>query len=175
MLLGGQEVRVRIEPVAVGLVVIAVVPYLALKLSWLTGAGIGVRDETVLTDLRSTRMVVANNLTILLGTDGRGAGPGPKAQLGLSSRGVPRTVSVRVPSDCGTGRGLRRPRRRLPPYAPWIYSISAPNGVTVRPAVAVSASRPRSARRFRFGYRSRHATQVHGRPSLMIDTALHRR
>jgi hypothetical protein len=60
MLLGGQEVRVRIEPVAVGLVVIAVVPYLALKLSWLTGAGIGVRDETVLTDLRSTRMVVAN-------------------------------------------------------------------------------------------------------------------
>jgi hypothetical protein len=64
--LGGRDARVRIEPVAVGLVVIAVVPYLALKLSWLTGAGIGVRDETVLTDLRSTRMVVGNNLTILL-------------------------------------------------------------------------------------------------------------
>jgi len=40
-------VRVRIEPVALGLVVTAVVPYIALKLSWSSGASIGVRDETV--------------------------------------------------------------------------------------------------------------------------------
>ena len=42
--------RVRIESVALGLVVAAVVPYIALKLSWLSGASIGVRDETVLAD-----------------------------------------------------------------------------------------------------------------------------
>jgi hypothetical protein len=59
-------VRVRIEPVALGLVVIAVVPYIALKLLWLTGASIGVRDETVLAELHSTRMIVGNNLTIVL-------------------------------------------------------------------------------------------------------------
>jgi hypothetical protein len=59
-------VRVRIEPVALGLVVIAVVPYIALKVSWLTGASIGVRDETVLAELHSTRMFVGNNLTIVL-------------------------------------------------------------------------------------------------------------
>ena len=58
--------RVRIEPVAFGLVVIAVVPYIALKLLWLTGASIGVRDETVLAELHSTRMIVGNNLTIVL-------------------------------------------------------------------------------------------------------------
>ncbi len=58
--------RVRVEAVAVGLVVVAVVPYLALKLLWLTGAGIGVRDEAALADLHSTRMVVGNNVTIML-------------------------------------------------------------------------------------------------------------
>ena len=58
--------RVRIEPVALGLVVIAVVPYIALKLLWLTGASIGVRDETALAELHSTRMIVGNNVTILL-------------------------------------------------------------------------------------------------------------
>lgn len=58
--------RGRIEPVALGLVVAAVVPYIALKVAWLSGAGIGVRDETVLADLHSTRMVVGNNVTIVL-------------------------------------------------------------------------------------------------------------
>jgi hypothetical protein len=59
-------VHVRIEPVAPGLVIAAVVPYIALKVSWLSGAGIGVRDEAVLAELHSTRMVVGNNLTIVL-------------------------------------------------------------------------------------------------------------
>jgi hypothetical protein len=58
--------RVRIEPVALGLVVAAVVPYIALKVSWLTGADIGVRDDAALAELHSTRMIVGNNLTILL-------------------------------------------------------------------------------------------------------------
>ncbi|NEK56580.1 hypothetical protein GCU56_01660 [Geodermatophilus sabuli] len=58
--------RVRIQPVALGLVVAAVVPYIALKVVWLTGASIGVQDDTALAELHSTRMVVGNNLTILL-------------------------------------------------------------------------------------------------------------
>jgi hypothetical protein len=57
---------VRIESVALGLVVIAVVPYIALKLLWLGGTSIGVRDETVLAELHSTRMIVGNNITIVL-------------------------------------------------------------------------------------------------------------
>ncbi|HZA16979.1 MAG TPA: hypothetical protein VE645_08850 [Pseudonocardiaceae bacterium] len=56
--------RFRLEPVALALVVIAVVPYLVLKVLWLTGATIGVDDESVLTELHSTRMVVGNNVTI---------------------------------------------------------------------------------------------------------------
>jgi hypothetical protein len=59
-------VHVRTESVAVGLVVTAVVPCIALKSSWLTGASIGVRNETVLAELHSTRMIVGNNLTIVL-------------------------------------------------------------------------------------------------------------
>ncbi len=56
--------RFRVEQVALGLVVVAVVPYVALKVLWLTGATIGVDDESVLTELHSTRMVVGNNVTI---------------------------------------------------------------------------------------------------------------
>lgn len=56
--------RLRIESVAAGLVVIAVVPYVALKLLWLNGSTLGVNDEAVLTELHSTRMVVGNNITI---------------------------------------------------------------------------------------------------------------
>jgi hypothetical protein len=59
-------VRLRIEAVALGLVVLAVVPYLAIKLAWLNGAGVGVEDGTALAELHSTRMVVGNNVTIVL-------------------------------------------------------------------------------------------------------------
>ena len=41
-------------------------PYIALKVSWLTGASIGVRDGAALAELHSTRLLVGNNLTILL-------------------------------------------------------------------------------------------------------------
>jgi hypothetical protein len=59
-----EVVRSRIEPVALGLVVVAVVPYIALKVLWLGGSTIGVRDDSVLTELHSSRMVVGNNITI---------------------------------------------------------------------------------------------------------------
>ena len=58
--------RFRIESVGVGLVVAAVAPYVALKLSWLAGSSVGVRDAAGLTELHSTRMVVGNNVTIAL-------------------------------------------------------------------------------------------------------------
>jgi hypothetical protein len=59
-------VRLRIESVALGLVVLAVVPYVALKLAWLSGSGVGVQDGTALAELHSTRIVVGNNVTIVL-------------------------------------------------------------------------------------------------------------
>jgi len=58
---------VRIEPVALGLVVTAVVPCIALTPSWRSRASIGVRDGTVPAELHSTRMIVSYNLTIMLG------------------------------------------------------------------------------------------------------------
>lgn len=54
------------EPIAVGLVTVAVVPYITLKLLWLSGSEIGTKDDTVLAELHSTRMVVGNNVTIVL-------------------------------------------------------------------------------------------------------------
>jgi hypothetical protein len=59
-------VRSPMERAAVGLVVVAVVPYVTLKVLWLAGSQIGVADEAVLTELHSTRMVVGNNITIVL-------------------------------------------------------------------------------------------------------------
>lgn len=56
--------RLSLERVAVGLVVVAVVPYLTLKVLWLVGSRIGVTDDAVLTELHSTRMVVGNAITI---------------------------------------------------------------------------------------------------------------
>jgi hypothetical protein len=45
-------VRLRIETVALVLVVLAVVPYLLLKLAWLDGSGVGVVDGPALADTR---------------------------------------------------------------------------------------------------------------------------
>ncbi len=84
--------RVRIEPVAPGPVVTAVVPYIVLTLSWLSGAGIAVRDETVPAELHSTRMIVGNNLTIVQRPPARGAGRrahgrgGPPEPVGVRRR-----------------------------------------------------------------------------------------
>ena len=58
--------RLRVEAVALALVVLAVVPYVALKLAWLNGAGVGVEDGTALAELHGTRVVVGNTVTIVL-------------------------------------------------------------------------------------------------------------
>jgi hypothetical protein len=54
----------RLERIAVGLVVVAVVPYVALKVLWLAGSTIGVSDDAVLAELHSARMVGGNIVTI---------------------------------------------------------------------------------------------------------------
>jgi hypothetical protein len=54
----------RTERTALAAVFLAVVPYVALKVLWLSGSSIGVEDQAVLAELHSTRMVVGNNVTI---------------------------------------------------------------------------------------------------------------
>jgi hypothetical protein len=56
----------RLDRAALGLVVVAVVPYVALKVLWLGGSSIGVTDDAAIAELHSTRMVVGNNVTIAL-------------------------------------------------------------------------------------------------------------
>lgn len=58
--------RSRVDRWGLGLVVLAVVPYIALKLAWLSGSDIGVRDADTVSELHSTRVVVGNNVTIVL-------------------------------------------------------------------------------------------------------------
>ncbi len=58
--------RTRAERVALGMVIVAVIPYIALKVLWLAGSTIGLVDAAVLTEMHSTRMVVGNNVTIML-------------------------------------------------------------------------------------------------------------
>jgi len=55
-----------LERASVGLVVVAVVPYVTLKVLWLAGSTVGISDEAALAELHSTRMVVGNNITIVL-------------------------------------------------------------------------------------------------------------
>ena len=56
--------RMRVEPIGVGLVIVAAAPYLALKLLWLGGSTTGVREDSALAELHTTRVVVGNNITI---------------------------------------------------------------------------------------------------------------
>ncbi|HYG93670.1 MAG TPA: hypothetical protein VD859_08770 [Nocardioides sp.] len=58
--------RSPLERTGVAVVIAAVVPYVTLKVLWLAGSTIGVSDEAALTELHSTRMVVGNNVTIVL-------------------------------------------------------------------------------------------------------------
>ena len=46
--------------------VVATVPYLVLKLLWLTGSKIGTTDRTAPDELSSTRFVAGNSITVLL-------------------------------------------------------------------------------------------------------------
>lgn len=58
--------RSRTQIVALLLVVVAVVPYITLKLLWLGGATIGLTSSAALTELHSGRMMAGNGITIVL-------------------------------------------------------------------------------------------------------------
>ena len=152
--------RVRIERVALRLVVIAVVPYIALKVSWLTGASIGVRNETVLAELHSTRMVVGNNLTIVLelmavglalalASDWRrrvpawivlGVGAGATGLLAPILLGLPvgSVLQLAVQGDVRTG-GMDH-------LSPWVFAIVYGGFGLMAIGIVVLASRYAAAR-----------------------------
>lgn len=56
----------RMHSIAVGLVVVAVVPYTALKVLWLGGSTIGIVQTNTVEEVQSARMVVGNVMTIVL-------------------------------------------------------------------------------------------------------------
>lgn len=58
--------RRSIESIAFGLVVVAVVPYMTLKVLWLSGSTIGTLDPVAAAEQQSERMVVGNAVTILM-------------------------------------------------------------------------------------------------------------
>ncbi|WP_235736844.1 hypothetical protein [Nocardioides alcanivorans] len=58
--------RPQIQPIALGLVAVAVVPYMVLKLLWLSGSTIGMSEPAAVAEVQSTRMVVGNIVTMLL-------------------------------------------------------------------------------------------------------------
>lgn len=56
----------HVNRIALSLVVLAVVPYTTLKLLWLSGATIGIKDGATVAEVQNTRMVVGNVITIVL-------------------------------------------------------------------------------------------------------------
>ncbi len=56
----------RSQWIAMCLVVVAVVPYTALKLAWLAGSTVGLRTDAQVAELHSSRMVAGNIVTIVL-------------------------------------------------------------------------------------------------------------
>lgn len=58
--------RSRIQTIALALAVVAVVPYTTLKLLWLGGATVGLKNSAAVAEIHSTRMVVGNGVTVVL-------------------------------------------------------------------------------------------------------------
>lgn len=58
--------RSRTELFAFGLIALAIVPYVVLKVLWLTGSTIGLRGAAAAEEMHSGRMMVGNNITIVL-------------------------------------------------------------------------------------------------------------
>lgn len=56
----------RLQSWALALVVVAVVPYTALKLLWLAGSEVGLRNAATVAEIESSRMVVGNVVTVVL-------------------------------------------------------------------------------------------------------------
>jgi hypothetical protein len=61
-----RDHRFHLQRVALLAAVLATVPYLALKLLWLTGSTIGTTDRHGQDELSSTRFVAGNSITVLL-------------------------------------------------------------------------------------------------------------
>lgn len=75
-------------------------------MSWLTGASIGVRDDTALAELHSTRMIVGNNLTILLELMAA-AEPAPRARATVRGRRAVAAGIGKPPREPTTGSSHR--------------------------------------------------------------------
>ena len=56
----------RLQSIAFGLVVVAVVPYTVLKLMWLAGSEVGLKNAATVAEVEGTRMLVGNVVTVLL-------------------------------------------------------------------------------------------------------------
>ncbi|WP_147915337.1 hypothetical protein [Ruania zhangjianzhongii] len=56
----------RTELIAFGLIIVAIVPYIGLKALWLTGSTVGLRGTAAAAEMHSGRMMVGNNITIVL-------------------------------------------------------------------------------------------------------------
>jgi hypothetical protein len=61
-----RDRRLRLQRAALFAAVLATVPYLVLKLLWLTGSKIGTTDRHGQDELSSTRFVAGNSITVLL-------------------------------------------------------------------------------------------------------------
>ena len=98
--------RFRKNPVALALVVIAVVPYLVLKVLWLTGATIGVDDESGVLAPILLRLPIGGVLLFLV--DKRAPG----------RNGPPESVGVRHGVRRLRPDGRRHLGARLDPFGP---------------------------------------------------------
>lgn len=58
--------RLRIELLACALMVVAIAPYVVLKVLWLAGSTIGLRSAAAAEEMHSGRMMIGNNITIVL-------------------------------------------------------------------------------------------------------------
>lgn len=56
----------RTELLAFGLMALAIVPYVVLKVLWLSGSTLGLRSAAAAEEMHSGRMMVGNNVTIVL-------------------------------------------------------------------------------------------------------------
>ncbi|GGR46518.1 hypothetical protein J2S40_003698 [Nocardioides luteus] len=56
----------HLQSLAFGLVIVAVVPYTVLKLVWLAGSEIGLKNAAAVAEAESSRMLVGNTVTIVL-------------------------------------------------------------------------------------------------------------
>jgi hypothetical protein len=69
--------RHPLQNAALAAALVATVPYLVLKLMWLSGSNVGMTDGGHIDEMQSTRFQVGNTVTVLLGL----AGARPRRRL----------------------------------------------------------------------------------------------